>query len=206
MKHHSDADALVTQARELGSTLTLQTADALLLYEQLLRNPGVDLGVVAASDGPRIRTRHILDSLRAVGTIQPGDVDAYDLGAGGGLPGVVIAAAAPGLKVGLVETRRRRVAFLELTIERLGLPNASVIPSRIEDLSQPVDVCFARALAPIDDCWALASPLLRAGGRLVYFAGYRADPGFIVPAGVRIEVRETPVLESAGPLVIMTQQ
>jgi 16S rRNA (guanine527-N7)-methyltransferase len=206
VKHHSDADALVTQARELGSTLTVQAADALLMYEQLLRNPGVDLGVVAASDGPRLRTRHILDSLRAVGTIQPGDVDAYDLGSGGGLPGVVIAAAAPELKVGLVETRRRRVAFLELAIERLGLPNASVIPWRIEDLSQPVDVCFARAVASISDCWALASPLLRAGGRLVYFAGHRADPGFNVPAGVRIEVRETPVLESAGPLVIMTQQ
>jgi len=118
----------------------------------------------------------------------------------------VIAAAAPQLKVGLVETRRRRLAFLELAIERLGLPNASAIPSRIEDLSEPVDACFARALAPIADCWALASPLLRAGGRLVYFAGDRADPGFFVPAGVRIEVRETPVLESAGPLVIMSQQ
>jgi 16S rRNA (guanine527-N7)-methyltransferase len=206
VKHHSDADALVTQARELGSTLTLQAAEALLLYERLLRNPGIDLGMVAPSDGPRIRTRHILDSLRAVGTIRPGDVDAYDLGSGGGLPGVVIAAAAPELKVGLVETRRRRVAFLELAIERLGLPNASAIPSRIEDLSEPVDVCFARALAPIADCWALGFPLLRAGGRLVYFAGDRADPGFVVPAGVEIEVLETPVLESAGPLVIMTQQ
>jgi len=206
VKHHSDADALVSQAKELGSTLTLPAAETLLLYERLLRNPGIKLGVVAASDGPRIRTRHILDSLRAVGAIQPGDVDAYDLGSGGGLPGVVIAAAVPELKVGLVESRRRRLAFLELVIERLGLPNASVVPSRIEDLSDRVDACFARALAPIADCWALASPLLRAGGRLVYFAGGRADPGFIVPAGVRIEVRETPVLESAGPLVIMTQQ
>jgi 16S rRNA (guanine527-N7)-methyltransferase len=206
VKHHFDAETLVSQAKELGSTLTLAAAEALLLYERLLRNPGIKLGVVAASDAPRIRTRHILDSLRAVGTIQPEDLDAYDLGSGGGLPGVVIAAAAPELKVGLVENRRRRLAFLELVIERLRLPNASVIPSQIEDLSEPVDACFARALAPIADCWGLASPLLRAGGRLVYFAGERADQGFVVPAGVRIDVRETPVLESAGPLVIMTQQ
>jgi 16S rRNA (guanine527-N7)-methyltransferase len=206
VKHHSDADALVSQAKEVGSTLTLGAAEALLLYERLLWNPGIKLGVVAASDGPRIRTRHILDSLRAVGTLQPGDVDAYDLGSGGGLPGVVIAAAAPELKVGLVENRRRRLAFLELVIERLRLPNVSVIPSRIEDLSEPADACFARALAPLAACWGLASPLLRPGGRLVYFAGERAHPGFVVPAGVRIDVRETPVLESAGPLVIMTQQ
>lgn len=206
MKHHSDAEALVSQAQELGSTLTLPAAEALLLYEQLLRDPGIELGVVAAGDRPRIRARHILDSLRALGTIQPGDVDAYDLGSGGGLPGVVIAAAAPELNVGLVEIRRRRLAFLELAIERLGLANASVIPSRIEDLSEPVDACFARALAPIAECWALASPLLRARGRLVYFAGSRADPGLVVPAGVRIEVRKPPGLESAGPLVIMTQQ
>lgn len=207
VKHDDDdGTTLRSQAAALGTALTREAEHALLVYEQLLRERGVDLGVVSASDASRIRARHILDSLRAVEAIRPEDVDAYDLGSGGGLPGMVIAAAAPDLKVGLVETRRRRVAFLELVLERLGLPNAFVIHSRIEDLSEPVDVCFARALGPLAESWALARPLLRAGGRLVYFAGHRADPAPAVPEGARMEVRETPLLESAGPLVIMTQQ
>jgi 16S rRNA (guanine527-N7)-methyltransferase len=207
VKHDDDdGTTLRSQAAALGTALTREAEHALLAYEQFLRERGAGLGVVSPRDASRIRARHILDSLRAVEAIRPEDVDAYDLGSGGGLPGMVIAAAVPDLKVGLVETRRRRLAFLELVLERLGLPNASVIPSRIEDLSKPVDLCFARALAPVAKSWALARPLLRAGGRLVYFAGHRVDPTLVVPERARIEVRETPLLESAGPLVIMSQQ
>ena len=207
MKHNDgNEETLRSQAEELGTELTPEAEGRLLAYEQLLRERGVDLGVVSANDAPRLRSRHILDSLRAMGTIRPQDSDAYDLGSGGGLPGVVIAAALPFLEVTLVETRRRRAAFLELVIERLELQNASVLASRIEDLTWPVDVCFARALAPAAESWALAGRLLRPGGRLVYFAGDEVDRALVVPEGAQIEVRETPVLESAGPLVIMTRQ
>lgn len=206
MKHRGGDDSLRAQADALAITLTPEAEEALLEYERLLRDPGLDLGIVAAGDGSRIRARHIVDCLRAVEAIRPADVDAYDLGSGGGLPGFVVAAVVPRLLVGLVETRRRRVAFLELVLERLGLPNAEVIPARIEDLTEPVDVCFARALAPLPESWSLARELLRPGGRLVYFAGEGADPGLVVPEGARLEVRASPVLESTGPLVIMTLQ
>jgi 16S rRNA (guanine527-N7)-methyltransferase len=206
VKHRGGDGSLRAQVDALAITLTPQAEEALLAFERLLQDPGLGLGIVAASDGPRIRARHIVDSLRAVEAVRPADVDAYDLGSGGGLPGVVVAAVLPRLHVGLVETKRRRIAFLELVLERLGLPNASVIPSRIEDLTEPVDVCFARALAPFPESWSLARGLLRPGGRLVYFAGKGADPVLGVPEGARLEVRATPVLESTGPLVIMTLQ
>ena len=206
MKHHDGDGTLRSQADALAITLAPEAEEVLLAYEQLLLDPGLDLGVVAEGDRSRIRTRHILDSLRAVEAIRPNDLEALDLGSGGGLPGVVIAAVLPRLHVGLVESRRRRVAFLELVLERLGMPNASVVPSRIEDLSEPVDVCFARALAPLAESWSLARGLLRPGGRLVYFAGEGAGPSLPVPEGARLEVRATPVLESTGPLVIMTLQ
>ena len=199
-------ETLRSQAEALGTGLTPEAEERLLEYEQLLRERGVGLGVVSKNDAPRLRWRHTLDSLRAVRTIRPRDTDAYDLGSGGGLPGVVIATALPRLEVTLVEARRRRAAFLELVIERLELQNASVLASRIQDLTRPVDVCFARALAPAAESWALAGRLLRPGGRLVYFAGDGVDRATAVPEGVQIEVRETPVLESAGALVIMTRQ
>jgi len=169
VKHDDDDDetTLRSQAAALGTALTREAGHALLAYERLLRERGVGLGVVSASDASRIRARHILDSLRALEAIRPEDVDAYDLGSGGGLPGMVIATAAPDLKVGLVETRRGRVAFLELVLERLGLPNAFVIPSRIEDLSEPVDVCFARAsrLSPRVGLWLGRCSAWAAGSR-----------------------------------------
>jgi len=206
VKHHDGDGSLRSRADALAITLAPEAEEALLAYERLLQDPGLDLGVVAADDRSRIMTRHVLDSLRAVEAIRPRDIDAYDLGSGGGLPGVVVAAVVPHLHVGLVEIRRRRVAFLELVLERLGLPNATVIQSRIEDLADPVDVCFARALAPLPESWSLARGLLRPAGRLVYFAGKGIEPALAVPEGARLEVRGSPVLESTGPLVIMTLQ
>jgi 16S rRNA (guanine527-N7)-methyltransferase len=106
--------------------------------------------------------------------------------------------------VRLVEPRRTRVAFLELAVDALGLPNVEVLASRVEDVSGAVDVCFARAFAPARDAWAAAARLLRAGGRLVYFAG--ATGAGILPNGPSaIEVLDSSVLESAGSLIIMSR-
>jgi len=133
----------------------------------------------------------------------------YDLGSGAGLPGVVVAAAAPELRVVLVERRSHRAAFLELVVEGLALSNAEVFAGPAESLDEAADAALARAFAPLDRAWAAAERLLRSGGRLVYFGG--GDLGragsIDVPTGAVLEaVVRTPVLESAGPLVIMTRQ
>jgi 16S rRNA (guanine527-N7)-methyltransferase len=175
------------------------------LFERLLAERAVPMGLVAESDVGRIRIRHVLDSLRAVAVLA-GAGDAYDLGSGAGLPGIVVAIARPALQVRLVDSRRKRVAFLELAVAELDLPNAEVIGVRAEALVDPVDACFARAFAPADRSWEVAEPLLRPTGRLVYFAGRgegAQDLGGRLPV---VEVLSAPLLESAGPLVIMARQ
>ena len=95
---------------------------------------------------------------------------------------------------------------MELAVQELGLPNAEVVAGPVEHLSEPADVCLARAFAPLDRTWRVAEPLLRKGGRLVYFAGRELDAGGPIqaPSGAVLEVVvRTPVLESAGPLVII---
>lgn len=203
MKHA--ATTLATQAEALGVELTEEAADKLVSLEELLLERAVPTGVVARADSPRIRTRHTLDCLRAVAAIEPSDRDAYDLGSGGGLPGLVLAIALPRLRITLVDVRRRKGAFAELAVERLGVGNADVRIGRIEELSDPVDVCFARALAPLPAAWKLAEPLLRAPGRLVYFAGARATAPFEAPGARCVRTLSTPLLERSGPLVIMAR-
>ncbi|HEX6230517.1 MAG TPA: 16S rRNA (guanine(527)-N(7))-methyltransferase RsmG [Actinomycetota bacterium] len=197
-------ERLLDVASALGLELPPGAPDRLLRYAALLRDRGRRIGVISARDSDRVLERHVLDSLRAGSAVGPDDVAAYDLGAGAGLPGLVVAIAVPHLSVGLVEIRRRRVAFLELALDELGVPNASVIHGRIEDLVEPVDLCFSRALAPLPQSWDLARPLLRPGGRLVYFAGSRRETVELPEAG-EVRLLETPVLESSGPLVIMTR-
>jgi len=204
------ARTLARQAEELGVDIGADQAEALIAFERLLLDRGVPLGAVSEGDAGRLRERHVLDSLRAVRAISSRDREAIDVGTGAGLPGVVLAIARPEVRFTLLEPRRRRAAFVELAVERLGIRNARVLPRRAEEFAAQVaagcepaaEVAFARALGPLDRCLSLARGLLTPGGRLVWFAGKRrAHP---LPPGAA--VIETPALESAGPLVIMGRQ
>lgn len=201
---------LVRQAEALGVAIDEGRAEALLAYERLLVERAVPLGAVSAADAGRLRERHVLDSLRAVRALERRDRAAVDIGTGAGLPGIVLAVAKPEVRFTLLEPRQRRVAFVELAVERLGLRNARVLAVRGEEYGAlveagreaPAGVAFARALGSLERCWSLAQRILAPGGRLVWFAGGRsAKP---LPPGARVMV--SPELESAGPLVIMGQQ
>jgi 16S rRNA (guanine527-N7)-methyltransferase len=200
----SDDNPLRAQAGDLGVVLDPLKVSRLRRFEELLVDRAVPLGAISRSDSARIRERHTLDSLRAVPIVDGVD-EAADLGSGAGLPGVVVAIALPQVRMLLIERRPQRAAFLELAVEDLGLSNAAVVAGRVEDVPGDVDVALARAFAPIGEAWARALRILRPGGRLVYFAGAgSATPE--PPAGSAIQsVLRTPVLESAGALVIMTR-
>lgn len=177
-------------------------------FETLLRDRAVDLGMVARSDAPRIRERHILDSLRAAAVVSDSDVDALDIGTGAGLPGIPVAIARPALTVRLVEPRRTRIAFLELALERVRIENAVILSATIESVDVAVDLCFARAFAGLEQAWADARPRLRSGGRLIYFAGAGFERPDRPEGCSSIAVVPPPRgsrIESFGPLVIMSR-
>jgi 16S rRNA (guanine527-N7)-methyltransferase len=205
VKHpQPDLATLLSASEALEVPLSASQAGLLLRFERLLFDRAVALGMVSSADAARLRERHVLDSLRAAAEVDNA-ASAYDLGSGAGLPGLVIAIAAPDLRIVLVESRRRRASFLELAIEDLELTNVKVLNRRVEELTERVDVCFARAFAPLAEAWSAAEPLLSSGGRLVYFAGRQAT--IEAPRGARLlAVRTNAVLESAGALVIMGRQ
>jgi 16S rRNA (guanine527-N7)-methyltransferase len=192
------------------STKQIRSLDRL---EQILRSRAVDLGMIAGSDRDRIRVRHLADSLRALGCVGPGDRHLVDLGSGAGLPGVPLAIALPDRSFTLVESRRKRGAFLEFVIQELGLTNVRVVIGRVEDIMPgrgwpaQVDVCLARAFAPPLASWRAAERLLQPSGRLVYFAGVGWDlqraVGQLGAAGVAVRICSPKAFTWQGPLVMM---
>ena len=200
-----DPDIIVQTASAAGVALAGEAVDRLVDFANLLRTLGVDLGLVARADADRIVERHVSDSMRAAGVVADGDRTAADLGSGGGLPGIPVAIARPDVTVFLLESRARRVAFLELACERLGVGNGTPVRTRVEDADvRALDLCFARALAPLPRAWSLALPLLRPGGRLVYFAGQHADVAAAESLdAAAVHVVRAPSVASGGPLVII---
>jgi 16S rRNA (guanine527-N7)-methyltransferase len=81
-----------------------------------------------------------------------------DLGTGAGFPGLVIAALRPECEVVMVESRARRIEWLERACSELGLGRARVEGSRLELVETfPVRVISARAFAPLDKLLALSA-------------------------------------------------
>jgi 16S rRNA (guanine527-N7)-methyltransferase len=96
-----------------------------------------------------------------------------DVGSGGGLPGLPLKIARPGLSMTLVEADQAKAAFLVRACAALGLRDVEVVARRAEDVGrdpryrESFDVAVARALAPMPVLVELCLPLVRVGGRLL---------------------------------------
>lgn len=132
-----------------------------------VRDPaqGVDLHVADSLAGLEV------EHLRTAATIA-------DLGAGGGFPGLVMAAALPQAQVALVESVGKKCDFLRRAADAAGLANVTVVNARAEAWPEGVgayEAVSARALAPLTILAEYAAPLLCDGGALVAWKG-RRDP------------------------------
>lgn len=97
-----------------------------------------------------------------------------DIGAGAGVPGLVLAAARPALRAVEVESSSRKCAFIERAIAAMGIGNATVACARVEEWAdgrERCDAVTARAVAPLPVLVEYAAPILRLGGALVAWKG-----------------------------------
>ncbi|MGN6357832.1 MAG: 16S rRNA (guanine(527)-N(7))-methyltransferase RsmG [Novosphingobium sp.] len=126
---------------------------AALLTEENRRQNLVSAGSLA-----QVWQRHIVDSAQLLAHVPRGTSPWLDLGTGAGFPGIVIAALRPDCAVTMVESRTKRIDWLERLIEALDLPKARVAGSRLELVeSFPVRAISARAFAPLPQLLALSA-------------------------------------------------
>jgi 16S rRNA (guanine527-N7)-methyltransferase len=96
-----------------------------------------------------------------------------DVGAGGGLPGMVLAIARPDMRVSMIDTVHKKTAFLTQVKAELGLANVTVHTMRVEQLQVPqkFDVITSRAFAELSDFVTWSGHLLKQGGRFIAMKG-----------------------------------
>jgi 16S rRNA (guanine527-N7)-methyltransferase len=143
-------------------------------FVEHLRTSAVERGLLGPREVPRLWSRHVLNCA-AVAPLLPSAAEVVDVGAGAGLPGLVLAIAREDVTVTLVEPLLRRVAWLEEVRSDLGLTNVSVVRARAEELRTGwADVATARAVAPLAKLSAWCLPLVRPGGVLLAIKGRSA--------------------------------
>jgi 16S rRNA (guanine527-N7)-methyltransferase len=151
------------------------TADQMADLERfrvLLAERNEVMNLIGPATVPDFWSRHAWDSAQLL-RLAP-DARAWaDLGAGAGLPGLVLAILGKdvlGFHVDLVESMTKRCKFLSEVVEALALP-ATVHNARAENLDLTVEIVTARACAPLHRLLGYARPYLQGGATGLFLKG-----------------------------------
>jgi 16S rRNA (guanine527-N7)-methyltransferase len=151
---------------QLGMELTHAQIEALLQYLALVAKWNRVYNLTAVRDPQEMLSHHVLDCLAMIAPLQRhlsqqglASVELLDVGAGAGLPGVVIAVCCPMIRVSCVDTVAKKAAFVQQVAATLGLTNLQGLHARVERLQQRYDVVTARAFASLVDftAWSVSS-------------------------------------------------
>jgi 16S rRNA (guanine527-N7)-methyltransferase len=138
--------------------------------QEVLETPGL----TAIREPDEAWSMLVADAFRGVGTVRELEGRIVDVGSGNGSPGIPLAASLPEREVTLLESSRRKCAFLERVAG--DFPNVHVVCGRAEEQETDVfGVATAKALAspPVALEWVL--PLVRPGGAAVLWLGPAVD-------------------------------
>ena len=168
-------DALDTGLATMGLALDPPTRTVIDGHVRLLLSWTRAINLTAVRDPLAAATVHVLDSLAGVAPLRARGIDALlDLGSGGGLPGIPLAAALPARDALLVEPIGKKARFLATVLEATGLDATTrVAATRAETLAgDPRQrgrwaAVTARAVSALAELVELAFPLLADRGTLV---------------------------------------
>ena len=146
-------------AEALGLTLNDTQIAQLLGYHALIQKWNKVYNLTAIRDPAEMLTHHLLDSLAIVAPLnrhnakQTPDttIKMLDVGAGAGLPGVVVAICCPQIHVTCVDAVAKKMAFVQQVATELKLSNLKALHARVETLTDKYDVITSRAFATLLD-------------------------------------------------------
>lgn len=180
----NNAQRLDSHLKALGLPLEPSIRERLLAYVALLLKWNKVYNLTAIRDEAQAIDLHIADSLTLLPHVE---VDRLaDIGAGAGLPGIVLAICRPDLQVELVDTVDKKCVFMRQAAGTLRLKNVTVHHARVEKLAlAPFPAISSRAFADLADFVNWTGHLLADGGCWLAMKGqYPHDEVARLPAGV----------------------
>jgi 16S rRNA (guanine527-N7)-methyltransferase len=164
-------------AERAGVALSPDQHAQLARYLDLLLAANETMNLTRITDRPQAELHHVADSLTVLPLLPPGPHRLADVGSGGGVPGLPLAVARPDAQVLLIESTKKKAAFLREAVRELGLANVSVSEQRAEDVGlsaerrERFDVAVARAVATMAWLAEWCLPLARKGGKVLAMKG-----------------------------------
>ena len=192
----------LTAVRDANEMLTHHLLDSLAVIAPLRRElaklsvPASDLAAGSPVDGGLAGAKHGQDKFTLL-----------DVGAGAGLPGIVIAITCPEVSVTCVDAVAKKAAFIQQVAATFKLPNLRGIHARVESLTHPYDVVCSRAFASLLDFTTWSGPALAKHGVWMAMKGKHPDQELAaLPESVKVfhvEQLQVPGLDAERCIVWM---
>ena len=163
------------QLQEAGITLTEQQKEQFHRYFELLVEWNQKINLTAITEESEVYLKHFYDSIAPIlqGDIENQELVLLDIGAGAGFPSLPMKIVFPNLDVTIIDSLNKRIQFLGLLAEELGLEQVHFYHGRAEDFAQDkafraqFDLVTARAVARMQVLSELTIPYLKVGGKLI---------------------------------------
>ncbi len=169
-------ETLANGVQELGIALSDAQLDQFEVYYRELADWNQRANLTSIVQYEDVQVKHFLDSLTLCLAISGGllpESRVIDVGAGAGLPGLALRLVFPDIHLVLVESTRKKTAYIQHMVDLLDLPDVEVFTNRAEEIGQnpalreTFDLALARGLAKMPTLLEYTLPLCRVGGKVV---------------------------------------
>ena len=148
-----------------------QLADLETYYDMLIEwNNKINLTRIIDKEDAYLK--HFYDSLTVVRIQKLEEInDICDVGTGAGIPGIILKIFYPHLKLTLIDSKEKKLRFIDEVIKRLDLKDTKTVHTRAEEYKEKYDLVVSRAVANIETLLKYTMHLLNKDGKLVAMKG-----------------------------------
>lgn len=166
---------------QTGVEITDAQLEKLNRYKELVLEWNQKFNLTAITDDEEFDIKHFYDCLLPLKEAEVKEAKSIiDIGTGAGFPGIPLAIMMPEASFLLLDSLKKRIGFLEVVIEELGLNKVKAIHARAEELGrspkyrEKYDLCISRAVASLDTLSEYCIPFVKVGG---YFVSMKGSSG-----------------------------
>lgn len=167
-------------AEEYGIVLTDLQLEQFDKYFMLLIEWNKKINLTAITEEKEVAIKHMIDSISCWDDKRfSSDSSVIDVGTGAGFPGIPLKIYRPSIKLTLLDSLNKRIKFLSLVTEEIGLDNVECIHARAEEgarnrlLRESFDIAVSRAVARLPVLAEYCIPFVKKGGTFAALKGMR---------------------------------
>ena len=192
-------DEFIEELKKVGIVLSDKQLFQLNRFYELLCEWNEKINLTRIIEEKDVYLKHFYDSLTLSRVVDLSkNLSLCDVGTGAGFPGIVLKIVFPNLSITLIDALLKRVRFLNIVIEELGLSDICAVHMRGEDYAKnnknKFDIVTSRAVSNLSSLSLICLPLVKNGG---YFIPMKAN------CDDEIENAKKTILKMKGEIILI---